>query len=467
MADMVLIFDAEGRCFNIIPANPSLFDHPATEFIGKNVYDIFRAHQADRLLQHIRQALEQRKSISWIFELCINGTEAYFAASIVPLNGSSVIFIAHDITEQKRTEAALRQLAAIFESSGDAIIGKDLSGTIVSWNAGAERLSGYSADEMLGRPVTLLLPPDRSNEVAHIREKLKRGEPVEHFETVRLRKDGTRLDVSLAILPIRDESGTPIGALTIARDISALKQLEAQYFHVQKMDSIGRFASVIAHDFNNLLAAIVGNADLGIEAIRSGNTARQELEEIRKIAGRAANLTRQLLAFARQQALDPQELNINDLICDMEHLLRQLIGPQIDLSMFLAAECGRITAYPGHIEQLLVNLVVNARDALPDGGTLTIATATVPGAGLVPGRGADRQPGQFVRISVADTGSGMSDEVKRHLFEPFFTTKPPGKGVGLGLATCFSIMKQNGGSIWIDSAPGQGTTVSVYFPCIE
>ena len=372
-----------------------------------------------------------------------------------------------DNTEHKQAEAALRQLAAIVESSSYAIIGRNLNGTIVSWNAGAERLSGYTAHEMLGRPVTLLLPPDRSNEVAHIREKLKRGEPVEQFETVRVRKDGTRLDVSLTVLPIRDESGTPIGASAIARDISARKHLEAQYLHLQKLDSLGRLAGAIAHDFNNLLAAIVGNAELGIEAIISENTARNELEEIRKIALRAANLTRQMLAFARQQALDLQELTIDDLIRDMEAMLRQLIGPQIDLSMSLAAEGGRITAYPGHIEQLLVNLVVNARDALPDGGTLTIATATVPGAGLAPGRGAGGQPGQFVRIAVADTGSGMSDEVKRHLFEPFFTTKPPGKGVGLGLATCFSIVKQYGGSISIDSAPGQGTTVTVYFPCIE
>ncbi len=372
-----------------------------------------------------------------------------------------------DNTEHKQAEAALRQLAAIVESSGDAIIGKDLNGTILSWNAGAERLSGYTADEVLGQPVTLLLPPDRPNEVAHIHEKLKRGERIEHFETVRVRKDGTRLDVSLTISPILDESGTPIGTLAIARDISARKQLEAQYLHIQKLDSLGRLASAVAHDFNNLLAAIVGNAELGIEAIIAGNSARHELEEIRKIARRAANLTRQLLAFARQQALDLQELNINDLIRDMESMLRQLIGPQIDLSMSLAAECGRIKAYPGHIEQLLVNLLVNARDALPDGGTLTIATATVPGAPMMDGRGADMRPGQFVRIIVADTGSGMTEEVKRHLFEPFFTTKAPGKGVGLGLATCFGIVKQHGGSIWIDSAPGQGTTVTIYFPCIE
>jgi PAS domain S-box-containing protein len=372
-----------------------------------------------------------------------------------------------DNTEHKQAQAALRQLAAIVEASSYAIIGLDLNGTIVSWNAGAELLSGYSADEMLGRPVTLLLPPDRSDEVGHIREKLLRGERVEHFETVRVRKDGTRVDISLTIVPIRDESGMPIGASVIARDISARKHLEAQYLHIQKLDSLGRLAGTIAHDFNNLLAAIIGNAELGIEAIRSGSTADNELEEIRKIALRAANLTRQLLAFARQQALDLQELHIDDLIGDMESMLRQLIGPQIDLRLSLVAEPGRITAYPGHIEQLLVNLVVNARDALPDGGTLMIATATVPGVGLVHGRGADRQPGQFVRIIVADTGSGMSDEVKRHLFEPFFTTKAPGKGVGLGLATCFNIVKQYGGSIAIDSAPGQGTTVTVYFPCIE
>ncbi len=467
MADIVLIFDAEGRCLNSVSANPSLFDHAAAEVIGMNVHDIFRADQADRLLQQIHQALDQHESSSWISGMRINGAEACFAASIVPLNASSVIFIAHDITEQNRTEAALRRLAAIVESSGDAIIGKDLNGTILSWNAAAERLSGYSADEVLGRPVTLLLPPDRPNEVTHIHEKLKRGEPVEHFETVRLRKDGTRLDVSLTISPILDESGTPLGTLAIARDISARKQLEAQYLHIQKLDSLGRLAGAIAHDFNNLLAAIVGNAEMGIEAIRSGNTARHELEEIRKIARRAANLTRQLLAFTRQQALDLLELNINDLILDMNYLLRQLIGPQIDLSVSLAAECGRIKAYPGHIEQLLVNLVVNARDAMPGGGRLTIATAIVPSIPLVHGRDAGGQPGPFVRIAVADTGSGMSEEIKQHLFEPFFTTKAPGKGVGLGLATCFGIVKQYGGWIWVESAPGQGTTIWVYFPRID
>jgi two-component system cell cycle sensor histidine kinase/response regulator CckA len=233
------------------------------------------------------------------------------------------------------------------------------------------------------------------------------------------------------------------------------------------MDSIGQLAGGIAHDFNNLLAAIIGNIELGIQAIVAGGTARAELEEIRKVAQRAANLTRQLLAFARRQTIEPQELNINDLILDMDHMLRHLIGPQIDLVISLATERSRIKAYPGHIEQLLVNLLVNARDAMPDGGTLTIVTATVPRTSSAQGRHAGIQPSKFVRIMVADTGSGMSEHVKQHIFEPFFTTKAPGKGLGLGLATCYGIVKQHGGSIRIYSTLGQGTTVAAYFPCVE
>jgi PAS domain S-box-containing protein len=370
-----------------------------------------------------------------------------------------------DTTEDKRTGAALRQLAAIIDSLSYAIIGVDLNGTILSWNVGAERISGYTADEVLGRSVTLLLPPEHANEAASIHDRLRRGESIEQFETVRLRKDGTRLDVSLTIFLLRDETGAPSSTATIARDISTRKQLEAQYLHLQKLDSLGRFAAAIAHDFNNLLVAIVGNTELALEASRSGNPARQELEEIRTIAVRGANLTRQLLAFARQQTLERRVLRLDDLIRDMEPLLRQLAGPQVRLSLSPMAESGRITAYPGHIEQLLVNLVANARDAMPDGGTLTIATAVVRGAGVVSGHGADRPPGQYVQLTVADTGSGMSEEVKQRLFEPFFTTKAPGKGVGLGLATCFGIVKQYDGAIAIDSAPGHGTIVTVAFPC--
>jgi two-component system, cell cycle sensor histidine kinase and response regulator CckA len=233
------------------------------------------------------------------------------------------------------------------------------------------------------------------------------------------------------------------------------------------MESVGRLAGGIAHDFNNLLAAIIGYADLVEEALPAGTAAHNDLAEIQKAARRAAGLTRQLLAFARRQVFAPQPLNLSELILDMDKLLRRLIGEDIELLTLAGASLWPVKADPGQIEQVLVNLVVNARDAMPDGGKLIIETANADLDAAYTREHIGVSPGPYVLLTVSDSGVGMSEEVKRHLFEPFFTTKEPGKGTGLGLATCYGIVKQHGGNVWAYSEVGHGTTIKVYLPCAE
>jgi nitrogen-specific signal transduction histidine kinase len=252
--------------------------------------------------------------------------------------------------------------------------------------------------------------------------------------------------------------------LSIAADLTEIRQLEVQYRQSQKMEAIGRLAGGIAHDFNNILTAILGTSDLLIEALAPGSRARDDVEEIRRAGTRAAGLTRQLLVFSRQQVLQPHELDVNDIVRDADSMLRRLIGENIELRTTLAPDLGAVRADAGQLEQVIVNLTLNARDAMPRGGVVTIETANVEldkgyAEGHVPA-----QPGPYVLLAVSDTGVGMDAAVKARLFEPFFTTKEPGKGTGLGLATVYGIVKQNGGYIWAYSEPGHGATFKIYLP---
>jgi signal transduction histidine kinase len=253
----------------------------------------------------------------------------------------------------------------------------------------------------------------------------------------------------------------------LKRDLTERRNLEAQLLQAQKMESVGRLAGGVAHDFNNLLTAITGYADLALNAMPPDTEARSDLGEIVKSAERASALVRQLLAFASKQIIEPRDLDLNELIDDIDKLLRQLIGADVELIIRPAPDLGLIKADPGQIEQLLVNLAINARDAMPDGGQLTIETANV----IMDDRDAQQYvgmiPGLYVLVMVSDTGIGMTETIKEHLFEPFFTTKGMGKGTGLGMATCYGIVKQHGGHIEVSSAPQQGATFNIYLPLVE
>jgi PAS domain S-box-containing protein len=406
-----------------------------------------------------------------------------------------------DISERKVAENARAYLAAIVESSDDAIISKDLNGVVTSWNRGAEAIFGYRAEEMIGRHISVLFPPDRLAEEDDILARLRRGERVDHFETVRRRKDGRDIDVSLTISPVRDDAGRVVGVSKIARDITekkraeaALRDLnesleqrvaermcevaeangrlmaeaaereraEAALLQSQKLEAVGQLASGLAHDFNNLLAVILGNLEL-LDMRLPDERLRKLVQAAARSAQRGAKLNQQLLAFSRKQHLVPQSIDLNALIGEMAEMLQRTLGGTVKVETPLAPDLWPSLVDPSQLELVLLNLALNARDAMPPGGgSLRIATRNVTASAA--GRAAELSPGDYVCLAVSDNGSGMSEAVLARACEPFFTTKELGKGSGLGLAQVYGFARQSGGGLVIDSAVGEGTTVSVYLP---
>jgi len=296
------------------------------------------------------------------------------------------------------------------------------------------------------------------------RRLLEEQDAVTGFEAQVYRKDGSVIWISESARAVRDQQGTLLCYEGTVEDITERNRLEQQLLQSQKMEAIGRLAGGVAHDFNNLLTAIMGYSELLLSGVGSEEARRRNTEQIKKAAERAAALTNQLLAFSRRQVLTMKVLDLNDVVVVLEPMLRRLIGEEITLVAILDRALKHTKADMGQIEQVIMNLVVNARDAMPRGGTLTIETANVEldqayvdRHGLVP-------PGAYVKLTVSDTGCGMGAETQSHIFEPFFTTKDPGKGTGLGLSTVYGVIKQSGGYIWVYSEPGQGTTFKIYLP---
>jgi two-component system cell cycle sensor histidine kinase/response regulator CckA len=374
---------------------------------------------------------------------------------------------ATDIQRQKSAEENDRLLAAIVQSSHDAVFSKTVDGIVLSWNKGAENIFGFSAQEMIGQSVAKLFPADRAGEMLEILEMLKTGDSIRDLTVHKEKKDRTVLTVSLNISPFKDETGKTTSYSVIARDVTEYKRLEDQLRQSQKMDAVGRLAGGVAHDFNNLLTVIIGRAELTERRTDLHETVRRNVGLIHQTADRAANLTRQLLQFSRQQVLQPQVLELNTIVPDMQELLRRLIAEDIDLVIKLNSKVRRMKADKGQIEQVIMNLVVNARDAMPEGGKLTIETANVELDEEYCRTHPDAKPGCHVMLAVGDTGCGMSEHVRAHIFEPFFTTKEQGKGTGLGLSTVYGIVKQAGGNIFVYSEVNQGTVFKVYFPAVK
>jgi len=366
---------------------------------------------------------------------------------------------AEELARAARREAdqAGARLAAVLQSSEDAIVSLDPAGNVTAWNGAAERLYGSPAHELLGRPCAFLVAPERRADLEAARERLARGEAVPPLDSARTGPDGRRLHVSVRLAPVRDRGGSLVGALAIARDVTERRRLEEQFLQAQKMDAVGRLAGGVAHDFNNLLTVINGYADMLLEDLGEEAACADHARAIRKAGERAAALTQQLLAFGRKQIIASRLLDLNAVVAAAGSLIGRLIGEDILLSVDLQPGLGHVRADPTQLQQVLLNLAVNARDAMPEGGRLSISTREAE-------PGSVGAAGPHVELAVADTGHGMTEEVRRHLFEPFFTTKAVGKGPGLGLAVVYGIVKQSGGHIDVETGPGVGTTFRICLP---
>ena len=363
--------------------------------------------------------------------------------------------------------------AAICESSADAIVGWTLDGVITSWNPGAERMYGYAAEEIVGRNLSVLIPPDRVSEFRPALDRLTRGEQAEFYDTRARRKNGNLIDVSVSVSPIRDAGGTVAGVSSVTRDMTQRNRAEAERHALQqqlqeaeRLETLGRLAGGIAHDFNNLLGAIMNYAGFVADESADRPGVRADAEQIQAAAQRAAALTRQLLIFSQREVTQPEPLDLNIIMADISSLLSTSIGAHVHLRVDPAAHLPAVLADRGQVGQVLLNLAINAGDAMPGGGVLTIGTslAELDGeyARLHPGV----RPGRYVELIVSDTGTGISAEVAARIFEPFFTTKPVGKGTGLGLSTVHAIVTQASGSVTVESEEGTGTNFRLYFPAI-
>jgi PAS domain S-box-containing protein len=382
--------------------------------------------------------------------------------TVVKLRGT-----VHDITKRRQAEADLRMQSAALHAAADAIVITDRAGVIEWVNPAFTRLTGYPAQDALGKNPKDLVKSGKHAPAFYREfwETLLAGRTW-HGEMINRRKDGSLYTEEQTVTPIFGASGAILHFVAIKEDITERLQLEAQFRQAQKMESVGQLASGIAHDFNNLLTVINGMSELVLEQEASHDgPLYADVQEIRRAGERAATLTRQLLAFSRQQILEPRVLNVHTVVAGMESLLRRLLGEDIDLVVVPTPDASCVKADPGQLEQVITNLAVNARDAMPQGGRLTIETQTVAiDEDAARQQGVAVPLGPYVLLAVSDSGVGMDEATRVHIFEPFFTTKGPGKGTGLGLSTVYGIVKQSQGFIRVESEVGQGTSVKILLP---
>jgi two-component system cell cycle sensor histidine kinase/response regulator CckA len=470
--DAIISKDLDGIILTWNPGAKTIYGYTAEEMVGQSISLLVppeRLDEEEAILAQIRAG--QRIHHFETVRIKKGGAQIHVSLTISPIRDGDHIagasHVARDISERKRLEAANAQLAAIVESSEDAIISKDLNGVVETWNAAAFRVYGYPAEEVAGRRMTFLLPPGREDEEEQILEKIRRGERVDHFETTRLRKDGEVIHVSLTISPIRDRDGVMVGASHVARDITGQKDLERQMRQTQRLESLGVLAGGVAHDFNNLLTGIIGNASLAAETLPGKHAAQPFLGDLTLCAGRAADLTRQLLAYSGRGQFVVGPVDVSELVEEIDALVKASIPKTVEIRLELGKNIPAIEADRTQIQQLVMNLVINGAEAIGESrhGAVSLKTgvewlnadslrAAFPAAQL--------RPGEYVFVEVEDDGSGMDEKTKARIFDPFFTTKFTGRG--LGLAAAIGIVSTHNGAISVVTAPGEGARFKVVFP---
>ena len=466
------VYDIETLAFLAVnDAAVKHYGYSRAEFLGMRITDIRPADEVPKLLAAAR-APDSPEFDGGVWHHRTKDGETILVEvvthALTVLDRPARLTLAHDVTERKRAERELREtndtLQTLIQASPLAIVTTDLNGTVSEWNVAAERMFGWFAGDVLGRPIPIL-------PVEQVEDDLRRlSVSGEHsfmgYETRCARKDGSLVDVYVSTAVLRGVGGVQ-GTVWVMADVTERKMVEEQLRQAQKMDAVGQLAGGVAHDFNNLLTVITSYGQFLLNALPEHDPRRSDAHQITQAAARAASLTRQLLAFSRRQVLQPQVLDLNEVIGDMERLLRRVISEDISLVTQFEAGIGAVRADRGQIEQVVMNLVVNARDAMPRGGVLAISTRIVHLDTAYARRHAGVNPGVHVVISVRDTGVGMDAATQQRIFEPFFTTKAKGKGTGLGLSTVYGIVRQSGGHIEVRSTPGRGTAFEILLPQVS
>ena len=473
--DAIFVKDRDGRYLMVNTAAAARVGHKVSDVIGKTCRDFFAPEMILHILERDRAALQLGKAQSYEEQFTAAGatltcltTQGPFLDAQGKIAGS--FGISRDITDRKRMEENLRVqklfLEQLIQSAPEAIAITDPDYTVRQINLEFTRVFGYTDEEARGRGLdALIVPPDKEGESRGLTDYSARP-TTSVLNTTRRRKDGSRVHVSVLVSPVI--VGNELDAVyCIYRDISDVKTTEEQLRQSQKMEAIGRLAGGLAHDLNNVLTVIAGYTEMQLGSLPATDPNRSHATQIMQAAERATALTHQLLAFSRRQVLQPKALDLNLVVSSLETLLRRLIGEDVEVAFTPAADLGTVRADPNQIEQVIMNLAINSRDAMPQGGKLLLQTSNADlddayarlHVGVVPGR--------YVLLSVSDTGIGMNEDTIAHVFEPFFTTKGLGKGTGLGLSTVYGIVQQSEGHISVYSEPGHGTTFRIYLPRVD
>ena len=479
----IILSDAEGRALEVNPALSRMLGYDADELLRKHLAELTHPDDAELDAACFGQLLAGRRDQYSLEKRYLHRdgrvVRGRLVVSLIRGEGGApryVMALVEDITAERQAQDALResenQLRAIFDEAAIGIALVDMDGRPRQSNRMLRETLGYTGEDLAGLEISAFTHPEDVEADRELFAELVAGERNGYQLQKRFfRKDGAMVWGRLSVSLVRDARGRPRYAVAMVENVTehraaeeALEQSQQRFLQSQKMEAVGRLAGGLAHDFNNMLTAIRGNAELLLMDAVPDAPQTEDLLEIRRAADRAAELTLQLLAFSRQQLLQPRVLNLNQSVATVERMLRRLIGEDIEVATVLEPSLGQVTADPGQMEQVLLNLAVNARDAMPRGGKLWIRTDNVQLAPGDPRLGADAAPGAYVALCVADTGCGMDDAVLARIWDPFFTTKDQGKGTGLGLSTVYGIVRQSGGTVWVESELGKGTAMLAYLP---
>ena len=465
-SDGFVALDADWRYTYVNAHAGRMFNRDPASLIGKHIWTEFPEGVGQPFQQEYERAAAD--GMPHQIEAYYPPYGKWFENRIYPYAGGVAIFF-QDVTERRTAEARLREseqrYRSLFDNHPDAVYSFDREGRFVSANAACEGLSGYSSEELIGKPFAPIIVPENRLRTLERFRGVMAGVATSYDETI-LHKSGRRIEANITALPIVVD-GNVVGMYGIAQDLTTRRELEARLHQAEKMQAVGRLAASVAHDFNNLLTIIQSCAAMITTDLPASSQSHADAQEILKASRRASELTQQLLAFSRKQVLQPQRVDVNQQITSFLGMLRRVMGAHVLVETELAAHTWQVFADPGQLERVLMNLGVNARDAMPNGGTLRLRTENVVLDSTHASEAVGLSPGAYVRILIEDTGTGIDPSVLPHIFEPFVTTKPQGLGTGLGLSTVYGIVEQTGGTIRVDTTPGRGSRFAVYLPRAE